>query len=238
MRLVLIALLVLFVGCVKKPAPPPEPVKPPIAEVDPTAPLKLNDGRILTDWKVTGETADSVTLRHSAGISKVSKTVLPEGLLVKYPLNEALAKAEKEREAMAVKQRLAREEQYRQQDAAKAAAKRQSLQNQVTAQPSTSDRMNPAIKDSVRRAAQVRAERFFEYEYQPMVTNRILSFDVAIDTTDPEPWTGVSGLYTVTGRGYVKFYTNSSGFERATKEFRVKVEVNGTSANATNIELR
>jgi hypothetical protein len=45
-------------------------------------------------------------------------------------------------------------------------------------------------------------------------------------------------LYTVTGRGYVKFYTNSSGFERATKEFRVKVEVNGTSANATNIELR
>lgn len=237
MRLVFLsALLLLVVGCAKKPAPPSEPVKPPIAEVDPTAPLKLNDGRTLTDWKVTGETADSVTIRHSAGISKVPKTVLPEGLLVKYPLNEELAKAEKERDALAIKQRLAREEQYRQQDAAKAAAARQALQNQVVAHAPSPDQAN--IRDIVRRAAKIRADRFFEYEYQPMVTNRIFSFDVAIDAGDPEPWTGVPGLYTVTGEGYVKFYTNSSGFERATKEFRVKVEVNGTSANATSIELR
>lgn len=239
MRPVLLAISVLLCSCAKQPAPPPpppEPVKAPVAAVDPSAPLKLNDGRTFTDWKVTGETADSVYLRHSGGISKVPKSVLPEGLQVQYPVNEELAKAEKEKDALAIKQRQAREEQFRQQDAAaRTAAMRQAQQSQ-TEPIRVAD--NLGVKEAVRRAAKVRADRFFEYEYQPMVTNRILSFDVAIDTTDPEPWAGVPGLYTVNGRGYVKFYSGSSGFERATKEFRVKVEVNGSSANATSIELR
>lgn len=240
MRWVLIASLVFLAGCAKNPAPvpTPEPVKRTIAAVDPAAPLQLSDGRTFTNWKVTGETSDSVFLRHSGGISKVLKSVLPEGLQVQYPQNEALAKAERERDAAAAQQRQALQNQLRQQEtAAKAAAARRAVQDQANAGAiASADRTN--IKEIVRRAAKVRADRFFEYEYQPMVTNRIFSFDVAIDADDPEPWTGVPGLYTVNGKGYVKFYTNSSGLERATKEFRVKVEVNGTSAKATNIELR
>jgi len=228
----------LLAACNKQPAPPPEPTKPPVAAVDPSAPLKLGDGRTFTEWKVTGETSDSVYIRHSSGISKVLKSTLPEGLQVDYPVNEELAKAEKEKDAQVAKDRQSREEKQRQQAAAaKAAAARQAVQDRANSREvRAADRTD--IAAMVKRTAKTRADRFFEYEYPAMSTNRIFSFDVAIDAEEPEPWTGVPGLYTVKGKGYVKFYRNSSGYEQATKEFVVKVEVNGTSAKATSIELR
>lgn len=242
MRLTLLAVVLVLAGCSREtppaiPVATAEPRKVP-EPVNPDEPLALNDGRTFKEWKITSETSDSVYLRHSGGMSKVLKSALPEALQAEYPHDATLAQAEKEKDALAAEQKQLREARQRQQDAAaRSAASRQATLNQANAREvRAADRTD--INEMVRRAAKTRAHRFFEYEYQPMVTNRILSFDVAVDAEAPEPWAGVPGLYTVNGRGYVKFYHNSSGFERATKEFRVKVEVDGTNVKATSIDLR
>ncbi len=241
MKLLLLTLAVALGGCSRDPAPPIVDTKPVVVvpePIDPAAPLTLNDGQKFNEWKITSETSDSVYIRHSGGMSKVLKRALPEALQSNYPVNADLAKAEKEKEAIDSQRRQALQAKQLQQDAAtKAASARQAAQAQVNAREiRAADRTD--IKEIVRRAAKTRANRFFEYEYQPTTSNRILSFDVSIDADDPEPWTGVPGLFTVKGKGYVKFYTNSSGVEQATKDFRVKVEVDGTSVKSTSIDLR
>ncbi len=49
-------------------------------------PLELSDGRIFDGWAVLRQTNDTLTIRHSKGIAKVSKELLPPEVLAQYPI--------------------------------------------------------------------------------------------------------------------------------------------------------
>ena len=203
---------------------------------DKVAPLTLKDGRVFAEWKITGETSDSVYIRHTKGMAKVLKRVLPEPLRAEYPIDATLAKEERAKEAKEAKEKQAREASARAREAANPPVARQAARAESETENRAARELN--IKQRVFAAAKARANQYFEYEYEPTSTNRILSFDVSIDADEPEPWAGIPGRYTVKGKGYLKFYQRYSGFERATREFRVDVDVTDFAAKAVQFQLR
>ena len=54
--------------------------------------LTLTDGRILKDAKIVSQTPLTVFIKHAAGLSSVSKKILPPELLAQYPIDESAAR--------------------------------------------------------------------------------------------------------------------------------------------------
>ncbi|MGC4073771.1 MAG: hypothetical protein QM760_14925 [Nibricoccus sp.] len=57
------------------------------------ADLTLTDGRVFHDASVLSQTPRTVVIKHTDGLSGVSKTLLPADLSVRYPIDEAAALA-------------------------------------------------------------------------------------------------------------------------------------------------
>jgi hypothetical protein len=60
--------------------------------------LTLANGQVLRDVHVVRQDAATVTFRHAAGFAQIEKRKLPPALLEQYPLDEAQAKLEADRQ--------------------------------------------------------------------------------------------------------------------------------------------
>ena len=49
-------------------------------------PLELSDGRVFESWSVIRQTDDSLTIKHAKGAAKIMKELLPQDVLVQYPI--------------------------------------------------------------------------------------------------------------------------------------------------------
>jgi hypothetical protein len=58
------------------------------------ADLKLTDGRVFEDYRITTQTPTTVTVRHAGGMARIEKKLLPPEVLEAYPVDEAAAPAE------------------------------------------------------------------------------------------------------------------------------------------------
>lgn len=231
------------------PKTPPTSAPAPVATPAPAeAPevLKLTDGRVLVGWRIVDESPEYVTVRHKAGISKVSKKILPEPVRSAYPIDKEAAAAQraadeaarKEREQKALGMRMLEEKARQEQKAqsAEAAAANAAFNSNPNAAAEAQQR---AVFERVFDAAKVRAKRYFTYEFEPSGSSRIYSINVAVDADDPEPWPGIPGRYTVKGKGYLQYYSRSySGFDHATKEWIAYVDVTTMSAKVVDFRLR
>jgi len=203
----------------------------------------LSDGRELLGWRIVDESPEYVTVRHKAGISKVSKKILPEPVRSAYPIDKEAAAAQraadeaarKEREQKALGMRML-EEKARQEQRAQAA---EAAPQPATVSAAAAEADQRAIYQRVFAAAKVRADRYFNFEFEPSGTSRIFSINVAVDADDPEPWPGIPGRYTVKGKGYLEYYSRvHTGFDHATKEWIAYVDVTPMSAKVVDFRLR
>ena len=75
-----------------------------------------------------------------------------------------------------------------------------------------------------KKAAQTRARRYYQYEYQAG-SNAISITALDIDTEQPEAITGWLGRYRTKGKAYLEFYDSKGGsFNRTTDSFEVITE--------------
>lgn len=221
-------------GAAQTPPPPPAP-----------SVLKLTDGRTFTDWRITDESPEYVTIRHKGGAAKVSKKVLPEPIRSEYPIDKEAAAAQrasdevarKEREAKLAGERHLQELARQEQKAHAAEAMTPGVAVNLAAGAEAEQR---ALFIRLSDAAKKRASRFFNYEFEPSGSSRIFSVSVSIDSDDPEPWAGIPGRYTVKGKGYLEYYGSRgySGFDHATKDFTVILETTKFSVKAVDFRLR
>jgi hypothetical protein len=189
---------------------------------DDTAPLKLKDGRVLSDWVVKQETPTAVIVRHSEGLSKVYKNLLPEDLRNEYPIDDAAATAE------------AREQAQEQEERAHRAAEERKVQAEtrharlVEDQQETSKRnaLTLAEERLIQAAMQERAERFFRYEFAAGSGYAYVS-DTSIELTEIEPKPGWPGEYSVRGKGWIQYYDSvpHGHFRRDSREFTAEVKI-------------
>jgi hypothetical protein len=201
------------------------------------APLKLSDGRVFENWKVTGSSAQSVVIRYKGGLAQIPKSLLPEPLASQYPINAAQVMADEA--AAAESRRMAKARELELSDARK-------LRLEQTAVPIHSNRSRNAgtavagdqsILEIVSETARNGAIRYFKYEFDPSARNRAWSIKVDIEADAPEQWAGYPGRYTVKGKAYVGYYDWywTSTTRQTTKEYTVFVDVSGSTAKVTEV---
>lgn len=205
------------------------------------SPLKLTDGRVLSEWRITGESAATVTIKFKGGLAQVSKKLLPEPQRSAYPIDQAevraeeAAKAESRRNAERRAAELRRERKIREEQTAITPAQ----QEQKHAEASAKQQQEIATSQMVWDSAKAGALRYFRYEFEPSLNSRIYALNVDVAADEPEAWAGYPGRFTVKGKGFIDYYdsTSSSGFRRATKQFTVFLDVNKFSAKVVEVRV-
>jgi len=212
------------------------------------ADLKLSDGRILKDYRVTAQTPTRVTVRHAGGMATIEKKLLPSELLKEYPIDaEAAAKeaAEIERgKAAYAEQARAAEEKRAAEHAAFLAAvakKREKEEARAAANSATRPNVDVANSVAVRRTAdpleriekaiRFRADQYYKSQRQTG-SGRTLVYDLDYELEDPTPVPGWSGRYEVKGKCLFQYYDSVWGgsFSNGTGTFTAQVEVSATGA--------
>jgi hypothetical protein len=248
-RIVFLSLLALGIAQISRaaeqtaPAPQSPPPAPASSAAGAPEALKLRDGRVLTNWRIVDESPEYVTIRHKGGISKISKKALPEPVRSAYPIDKEAAAAQRAADEAARRDREARvlgmrmlEEKARQEQNARAA---EAAPQAAAVNAAAAEAEQRVLFQRAYDAAKVRADRYFNYEFEPSGTSRIYSINVAVDAEDPEPWPGIPGRYTVKGKGFLAYYSRShSGFDRATKEWIAYLDVTKFSAKVVDFRLR
>jgi hypothetical protein len=212
-----------------------------LGAADKPAPLKLTDGRVFEEWRITGESGAFVTVKFKGGLAQVSKKLLPEPQRSEYPIDpdqvkaEQAASAESRRAAAMRAAELRRERKIREEQTAITPAQQAQKQAEVQAKQQQEFATSQMVFDAAKKGA----ERFFRYEFEPSGTSRIYAISVSVAADEPEPWPGIPGRYTVKGKGYLDYYDSfyASGFRRATKEFTAFVDVNKYSAKVVEVRV-
>lgn len=223
-----------------------------IASIACAADVKLTDGRVLTGYQVTAQTATTVTIKHSSGIVKVAKTLLPPDVREKYPIDEKAAAAEaaeiargKEAYEAQAKANAALEEQARLARKAESDKKRERLERiadevakgrdrgeverQLAAEESAA-----LLPEKIKDAVAARSDRYFKSEHK--MPSSALTLDLKTEIRDPRAVPGWPGRYEVTGVAWWQDVSSQRGFNAAREWFLATVEVKNGKPQVTTFE--
>ena len=197
--------------------------------------VELSDGRILEKARVTAESASTVTLTHSMGMTKVDKRALPEAMAVEYPYDEAGAEAEA-LQAEEQKRKGAEAAEIAAEQAAKRAQKQQDYLDRNAKFDPNLRRLKKAKEDptvaephgpeAIDAAVREKALAYFESEKRTG-SGSTLVFTVFLETDEPTEIAGWPNQWAVTGTASYKVYDSYGGgafSNRSGKKFRATVE--------------
>ena len=168
------------------------------------ADLTLTDGRVLKGASIMSQTPLNVTIRHAAGLSSVSKNLLPPELRAQYAVDEAGAKAAEARaqEASAKARAL-------QLTAAEHAARIRAQQEAAMAgQADTAAQKTAAEKIKnleARLGAQQRAEDYFHNEFEPFAKADDVDRQLTVNISEMHLVDGWDNRWYVRGISTVRF---------------------------------
>lgn len=201
---------------------------PLFAAAEKAHPLKLADGRVFTEWTITGETASAVFVKYKGGGAKIAKKLLPPDVLAKYPIDDdaikaeqaALAKAERagnERKAMVEAARARDEEQRKatratreQAVAAAVEAKRTEIAIARSVAAETPARALGDDPERLYALVRARAKRYYEAERRNG-SGATLLFGINYEFDEPRPVPGWTERFEITGVAHYQFYDSVWG---------------------------
>jgi hypothetical protein len=206
------------------------------------ADLELADGRIFKNYRITGQTATTVTVRYTGGMAKVDKAQLPAAVLAKYPVDEKAAAAElaaiaegkaryeaqvraaAEVEGKARRARAAEAEENRARLAAITAEVEQARRQKAISRQLAADDAAEALPEKILAAVRLRADRYFKTEHGP---SSKLSSEVKYSLEAPRAVEGWGNTYEVTGVGWYEYYESGPyhGFGSERQWFTARVEI-------------
>lgn len=194
------------------------------------ADISLTDGRVFKDATVMSQTPLKVVIRHAAGLSSVTKQLLPPELQARYPVDEAAAR-EAERQATAASE-AARESEKN--EAERVARMRAQRAESVAANTANADRekaFEEARYAAVEREATERAKHYFQYEYNPS-NNSASTWDCSVTISEVRPVEGWPGRWFVRGRSFIKYYQSQGRtFTSQTRDFEAYFYKDGHKTN-------
>ena len=200
--------------------------------------LKLKDGRVFENWKITGSSAQSVTIRYKGGFAQVSKSLLPEPVASQYPIDADQLAAEKAADAES--QRLAQIRAYQLSEARKLRQEQTAVPSHFNAAKGAAAGESGGILALVSETARKGAIRYFRFDFDSTARNRAFSVQVDVEPEEPEQWAGYPGRYTVKGKAFIRYYDwywNTST-RLTTKEYTVLIDATGTVAKVAEVRIR
>lgn len=188
----------------------------------PAADLNLADGRTFKDYRIIGQTATTVMVRHPGGAAKVAKSQLPADVLQAYPIDEAIAASEAEatarRRETYAEQTRALEEKRAAAQAARIATNIQEAEQQArhyAAAQVAETRVDEGLAERIEKAVKARAKEYFTLEQR--TGNSALQLEIKTTLHEPTIVANWPGRYSVIGSGYAQRY-DSRGRSFTTSE--------------------
>lgn len=165
--------------------------------------LTLTDGRVLKDAAIISQTPLTVTIQHAAGLSSVTKAMLPPELKAKYPADETAARIYEEKNQQArLKGNELEEAEY--QRALKVKAEREKSAKFNERAPFEEEATQRDRLYRAKSEVQIRAEKYFETEYE-FVTNAKNIGRIKVAISDLSLIEGWSNRWTVRGKCEVEY---------------------------------
>lgn len=190
------------------------------------------------NWKITGSSAQSVTIRYKGGFAQIAKSLLPEPVASKYPIDPAQLAAEQAADVES--RRLAQIRAYQLSEARKLRQEQTAVPSHSTAAQAAPAGESGGILALVSETARKGAIRYFRFDFDSTARNRAFSVQVDVEPEEPEQWAGYPGRYTVNGKAFIRYYDwywNTST-RLTTKEYTILVDAIGTSAKVAEVRVR
>ena len=186
----------------------------------------LSDGRVLKDATIMSQAPRTVIIKHAAGLSSVSKSLLPPELSARYPVDEAAAREADLRAAQAradarelEKAEAERTDRVRTQRAETAAVNAAVAASEAAAEETR--------YENIRKSAESLARHYFEYEYNPGNNSTSVS-DCSVTISEVRPVEGWAGRWLVRGRGFIKYYQSQGrSYMSQTRDFEAYYSTTG-----------
>lgn len=193
--------------------------------------LELKSGDVLKDAVIRSynNETDKVVVLSGRSVRSLGIAELPEAVVAKLherlPPLTAEQKAELEREAAeearAAKREARKESSEKRKDVVEEAREVRSESRKQTVRKVEKDRISEeALLEKVRSTAQAYVRR--KVDYRESSSSIVLTSDY--DMGDPEPVTGWTGRFRVTGRAYTREYNSQGGFITGQRDFEVLIQ--------------